>query len=200
MKDKKNYDEINQEDREIVARILKGEKNEFSKIEKRYGSLIYSLLRKMVHNSEDAKDLTQETFIKIYINLSSYNPIYPFSSWILKISSNTCIDFLRKKRIDAISLEIQSDNDEDDYYIQIPDTSSVPDENLMRTEKIENLKKLIKMLPETYQNIIKLRFEDDLSYSQIAETLNIPLGTVKTLIFRARKMLEILAKKHNNLL
>ncbi|HRT67597.1 MAG TPA: RNA polymerase sigma factor, partial [Bacteroidota bacterium] len=167
---------------------------------RRYGTLIYSLLRKMVHNSEDAKDLTQETFIKIYNNLASYNPIYPFSSWILKISSNTCIDFLRKKKIDTIPLEKQDDDNENDIYLQIPDTTSIPDKTLINKEKIQNLNKLIDMLPETYQKIIKLRFEDDLNYIEISETLNIPLGTVKTLIFRARKMLEILAKKHNELL
>lgn len=200
MKDKKNYDEINREDREIVSRILNGEKNEFTKIEKRYGSLIYSLLHKMVHNREDAKDLTQEAFIKIYSNLSSYNPIYPFSSWILKISSNTCIDFLRKKKIETIPIENHSDDTDDDYYIQIPDTTSIPDNNLIKNEQNENLNKLIQMLPENYQQIIKLRFEDDLNYTEIAETLNIPLGTVKTLIFRARKMLELLAKQHSDLL
>ncbi|HPD34273.1 MAG TPA: RNA polymerase sigma factor [Bacteroidota bacterium] len=200
MKEKKDNEEINREDRQIVARILDGNKNEFSKIERRYGTLIYSLLRKMVHNSEDAKDLTQETFIKIYNNLASYNPIYPFSSWILKISSNTCIDFLRKKKIDTIPLEKQDDDNENDIYLQIPDTTSIPDKTLINKEKIQNLNKLIDMLPETYQKIIKLRFEDDLNYIEISETLNIPLGTVKTLIFRARKMLEILAKKHNELL
>ena len=200
MKDKKNYDEINKEDREIVARILNGEKNEFSKIEKRYGSLIYSLLRKMVHNTEDAKDLTQEAFIKIYSNLATYNPVYPFSSWILKISSNTCIDFLRKKKIETIPIENHSDDSDDDYYIQIPDTTSIPDNNLIKSEQKENLNKLIQMLPENYQQIIKLRFEDDLNYTEIAENLNIPLGTVKTLIFRARKMLESLAKQHSDLL
>ena len=200
MKEKKDNEEINREDRQIVARILDGNKNEFSKIERRYGTLIYSLLRKMVRNSEDAKDLTQETFIKIYNNLASYNPIYPFSSWILKISSNTCIDFLRKKKIDTIPLEKQDDDNENDIYLQIPDTTSIPDKTLINKEKIQNLNKLIDMLPETYQKIIKLRFEDDLNYIEISETLNIPLGTVKTLIFRARKMLEILAKKHNELL
>ena len=154
----------------------------------------------MVHNSADAEDLTQETFIKIYNNLASYNPVYPFSSWILKISSNTCIDFLRKKRIDTIPLEKQDDDNENDIYLQIPDTTSVPDKNLINKEKIQNINKLVNMLPEIYQHIIRLRFEDDLSYSEISETLNIPLGTVKTLIFRARKMLEILAKQHSELL
>ncbi|HOV91553.1 MAG TPA: RNA polymerase sigma factor [Candidatus Kapabacteria bacterium] len=200
MKEKKDNEEINREDREIVTRILDGNKNEFSKIERRYGSLIYSLLKKMVHNSADAEDLTQETFIKIYNNLASYNPVYPFSSWILKISSNTCIDFLRKKRIDTIPLEKQDDDNENDIYLQIPDTTSVPDKNLINKEKIQNINKLVNMLPEIYQHIIRLRFEDDLSYSEISETLNIPLGTVKTLIFRARKMLEILAKQHSELL
>ncbi|MBP7214373.1 MAG: sigma-70 family RNA polymerase sigma factor [Candidatus Kapabacteria bacterium] len=200
MKEKKDNEEINREDREIVTRILDGNKNEFSKIERRYSSLIYSLFKKMVHNSADAEDLTQETFIKIYNNLASYNPVYPFSSWILKISSNTCIDFLRKKRIDTIPLEKQDDDNENDIYLQIPDTTSVPDKNLINKEKIQNINKLVNMLPEIYQHIIRLRFEDDLSYSEISETLNIPLGTVKTLIFRARKMLEILAKQHSELL
>ncbi|MEN6295432.1 MAG: sigma-70 family RNA polymerase sigma factor [Chloroherpetonaceae bacterium] len=201
MKAKKNYEEINKEDREIVNRILDGDKNEFSKIEKRYSSLIYSLLRKMVRDPEDAKDLVQETFIKVYSNHASYNQIYPFSAWILKISSNTCIDFLRKKRIDMIPLEKSTnEDDEGDFYIQIPDRSSIPDENLINSEKIQNLNKLIDMLPETYKKIVKLRFEDDLNYSEIAETLEIPLGTVKTLIFRARKMLEILAREHKVLL
>jgi len=200
MKEKKDNEEINREDREIVTRILDGNKNEFSKIERRYSSLIYSLFKKMVHNSADAEDLTQETFIKIYNNLASYNPVYPFSSWILKISSNTCIDFLRKKRIDTIPLEKQDDDNENDIYLQIPDTTSVPDKNLINKEKIQNINKLVNMLPEIYQHIIRLRFEDDLSYSEISETLNIPLGTVKTLIFRARKMLEILAKQHSDLL
>ncbi|HAW08800.1 MAG TPA: hypothetical protein DCW42_06495 [Bacteroidetes bacterium] len=93
-----------------------------------------------------------------------------------------------------------NEDDEGDFYIQIPDRSSIPDENLINSEKIQNLNKLIDMLPDNYKKIVKLRFEDDLNYSEIAETLEIPLGTVKTLIFRARKMLEILAKEHKVLL
>lgn len=190
----------NKEDIEVIKAILAGDKNSFSKLQKKYYRTVLSIIRRMVRNEEDAEDLTQETFIKAYNALSSFDVKYFFSSWLLKIASNNCIDYMRKRKLETISYSQNlSNNDDDDLYLQIPSLDALPDQKLYENEKLKLLMETINSLPENFRQIILLRFQKELDYSEIATELNIPLGTVKASLFRAKKLLQIQLKRHQNL-
>jgi RNA polymerase sigma-70 factor (ECF subfamily) len=154
----------------------------------------------MIRNEDDAEDLTQETFIKAYNALASFDVKYFFSSWLMKIASNNCIDYMRKRKLETISYSQNiSNNDDDDLFLQIPSLEILPDEKYSENEKLKILLETIDSLPENFRKMILLRFQKELDYSEIAAELNIPLGTVKASLFRAKKMLQILLKRHQNL-
>lgn len=186
----------NKEDIEIIKKILNGNTDLFAILEKKYSRIISSLIRRMVKDEDDVSDLTQETLIKAYNALHTFQFKYSFSSWLFKIASNTTIDFLRKKRFNMIPLYKKEKNSEEEEIIEIKDLSYTPDSNLVTHEKRELLLKAISELPENYKEIIKLRHGEDMDYAEIAERLNLPLGTVKAHLFRARKILYEKLKKH----
>jgi RNA polymerase sigma factor (sigma-70 family) len=189
----------NDSDRKAIELVLSGDLDSFKLIQNKYKKLISALVRKMIKDEDDVQDLVQETFIKAYNALSTYNPIYPFSSWLYRIASNSCIDFLRKKRFKTISLNQPNPNSEDEPFFEIEDKSTMPDINLLSEERRNALNSALAALPENLRYIIKLRHEDDMEYTQIAEHLNIPMGSVKTYLFRARKMLLSSLKKDKHL-
>jgi RNA polymerase sigma-70 factor (ECF subfamily) len=191
----------NNEDIEIIQSIISGNINDFSKLQKKYYRSIRTIIRKMIRNENDADDLTQETFIKAYKALSSYDPKYLFSSWLMRIASNSCIDFLRKRKIETISYsQSLQQSDDDDLFFQIPSKELNPYEKIESTEQRNIIFSLIEQLPQNYRQIILLRFQQELDYNEIAEVLNIPIGTVKATLFRAKKMINILLKKKQKLL
>lgn len=190
--------ESQKEDFDAVRRVLNGDNSGFAILQKKYNRIITSLIRRMIHNEEDVQDLTQDTFIKAYNALKSFQFGYSFSSWIYKIASNTCIDFLRKKRLTEVSLSQKSNSDEE-YEIEIEDKSYLPDMKVMTEEKIKALRDAIENLPDNYREIIKLRHEIEMDYADIAEKMNLPLGTVKAHLFRARKQLFEQLKKYRYL-
>jgi RNA polymerase sigma factor (sigma-70 family) len=193
----KDKAESNQEDVQAINRVLAGDKSAFAILQKKYQRLINSLIRKMIRNESDIEDLVQETFIKVYSALETYQQSYAFSSWIYRIASNNCIDYMRKKRFQYISINQPIDGDED-LTFEIEDNTYKPDINVMSKEKTQIIQKAIKSLPENYQVVIKLRHIEELEYNEIAEKLNLPLGTVKAHLFRARKILldELKGKKN----
>lgn len=180
----------------MIRQILAGNKQAFAELERKYRRLIAGYIRRMIRDEDDAEDIIQETFIKAYNALESFKPGYSFSAWINRIASNTCIDFLRKKRFNVVSLS-QSINPagEDDNEFDVRDPDLLPDELIMSEEKSRIVRKAIESLPENYRKVIKLRHEDELDYQQIADMLNLPLGTVKAHLFRARKILGLALKK-----
>lgn len=186
-----------EEDFEAVKRVLNGDGHAYTILQNKYQKLISSLIRRMVKDEDDIDDLTQETFIKAYNALDTFQFGFAFSAWIYRIASNNCIDFLRKKRFQTVSLNQPVFNDEDDQYIQIEDKTSRPDMNYIKKEKLDILNQAINKLPENYREIIKLRHEYEMDYTDIAKKLDIPLGTVKAHLFRARKILlaELKGKK-----
>jgi len=198
VKSKIKSPESQEEDFEAVRRVLAGDNGGFEVLQKKYSRIITSLIRRMIRNEEDVRDLTQDTFIKAYNAISSFQFGYSFSSWIYKIASNTCIDFLRKKRLSEISLNQKSNSDEE-YEIEIEDRAYMPDISLMTDEKLKALREAIEKLPDNYKEIIKLRHEKEMDYADIAEELDIPLGTVKAHLFRARKQLFAQLKKYRYL-
>ncbi len=188
-KDKEKQKLSQEEDIRVVNDILNGNEQSYNIIQKKYRRQIASAIRKMIKDEDDIDDLTQDTFIKIFRALPSYQPSYLFTSWIFRIASNTCIDFLRKKRFTTISLNQQSNNSDDDYILEIEDNSYQPEIELVINERKNILLNAVNELPDNYREIIKLRHNEDLDYKEISERLNLPLGTVKAHLFRARKIL-----------
>ena len=184
------------EDLELLENINQGSQAAYNRLQKKYYKIVLSLIRKMIKDEDDAEDLTQEAFIKAFGALESFNKNYNFSSWLFRIASNHCIDFLRKKRFQTISINQPVNNDEDEQYIEIKDDTYQPEVTVMNEERKTALNNAISELPENYQNIIKMRHEMDMDYKEISQKLDMPLGTVKAHLFRARKaLLEILKKQ-----
>lgn len=198
--DEKTKEKLN--DLIIIKKVLTGlsnsskDVNSFLKLEKKYKKLIRSLIKKMIKDDDDVDDLVQESFIKAYKALPSYHPAYTFSSWIYRIASNSCIDFMRKKKLNTFSINQVSKKDDEEIIFEIEDNDYKPDLGMLNSEKTHALQNAIKDLPENYKEIIYLRHTEELDYQEIADKLNMPLGTVKAHLFRARKMLyEALKEK-----
>ncbi|MEZ5104399.1 MAG: sigma-70 family RNA polymerase sigma factor [Draconibacterium sp.] len=175
-------------DYELVKKALEGDEKAFARLLARYKDAIYFMLLKMVNNRSDAEDLTLEAFGKAFKNLHQYSPTYAFSTWLFKIASNNCIDFLRKKKGTFVSLENNEQN-ENGEQIKIPSKDPNPEEKLIRVQKAILLRKVVRRLKPRYQTLVELRYFNEFSYEEIAKELNLPLGTVKAQLFRAREML-----------
>ena len=178
------------EDFELVRRAKKGEEKAFEKILQKYRKSVYYMLLKMVKNADDADDLTQEAFAKAFKSINKFDPKYAFSTWLFRIATNNCIDFIRKKRVQTISIENPSDNDDDNYQLEIRDPDDDPNEALLRKQRKKYLKIAMEKLPEKYQMLLELRYFQELSYQEVADELDLPLGTVKAQLFRARELLQ----------
>lgn len=198
MQNRKNKSDSKQEDFDAIRRVLEGDNTAYEFLQKKYKNLIYSLVKKMIKNDSDVEDLVQETFIKAYKALDKFKFNYSFSAWIYRIASNNTIDFLRKRRFDTFSIDKPIGNAEDENYFEIEDNSYSPDADLISEQKADIIRAAIDTLPENYREIILLRHEEELDYKAIAEQLDLPLGTVKAHLFRARKLLyEELKDKYN---
>ena len=173
---------------EIIRSVLRGNVNDFEKLVTAYEKNVYNLALRMVGDPEDAADMTQETFIKAYRALSSFRGDSKFSSWLYRIASNVCLDFLRSRsRHPQVSL---STVDEDDRAtFELPDMRQNPEEQLMKKLGMEAVRRGLDQLPEQQRQILVLRELGGLSYAELAQTLGLEEGTVKSRIFRARKRL-----------
>ena len=173
---------------EIIRSVLRGNVNDFEKLVTAYEKNVYNIALRMVGDPEDAADMTQETFIKAYRALSSFRGDSKFSSWLYRIASNVCLDFLRSRsRHPQVSL---STVDEDDRAtFELPDMRQNPEEQLMKKLGMEAVRRGLEQLPEQQRQILVLRELGGLSYAELAQTLGLEEGTVKSRIFRARKRL-----------
>lgn len=183
LSDKAQYDFL------LVEAALKGEEQAFAKLMSRYKDAIYFMLLKMVNNKNDAEDLTIEAFGKAFKNLHQYSPNYAFSTWLFKIATNNCIDFLRKRRGVYVSIENNPENGDNDSPIKLRSTEPNPEEKLIRIQKAILMRKIVHRLKPRYRILVELRYFREFSYEEIAKELNLPLGTVKAQLFRAREML-----------
>ena len=180
------------EDAELLRNMSKvGSEITFREILKNHKESVYYVILKMVSTPEDAEDLTLEVFAKAYNNLDKYNPDFAFSTWLYRMASNHCIDFLRKKRLPTQQIDEASDGGENETYtIVIKDDSNTPEEEMIQQQKSELVRNAVSKLPPKYREMIELRYYEELSYEEIAERLNAPVGTVKAQLSRAKSMFE----------
>lgn len=177
-----------------LIRLAIDEKDQkaYAELMDRYRDSIYFMLLKMVNNKDDADDLTIEAFGKAFKKLHQYTPNYAFSTWLFKIASNNCIDFIRKRKKDkgTFSIDRTFTNEEGgELGMDLKSTGLNPEEHMMKSQKIKLMHEVVTKLKPRYRTLVEMRYFKELSYEEIATELDIPLGTVKAQLFRAREFL-----------
>lgn len=164
-----------------------------------YQKPVYHIILKMIRNVDDAEDLTMEAFAKAFKNLSKYKKDYTFSTWLFRIATNNTIDFIRKKKLDTLSINSTYTNDNGDSVdMDITDKNLTPVEEAIKGQKIELVRMFVSKLPAKYQRLVKLRYFQELSYDEIAKELDVPLGTIKAQLHRARELMYELIKDNKS--
>jgi RNA polymerase sigma factor (sigma-70 family) len=185
-----------QKDYELVIRATKKKDQQaFAELMDKYKDSIYYMLLKMVNNNDDAEDLTLEAFGKAFNRLQQYTPNFAFSTWLFKIATNNCIDFLRKKKKNVMSIDNRiPNNDGDDFMFEIKSEGMTPEQLAMNDQKIQLMRQYVKKLKPRYEILVEMRYFKEMSYDEISDELNLPLGTVKAQLFRAREFLYNIMK------
>ncbi len=186
-------------DFKLVKLAINGDEKAYAELMDRYKDAIYYMLLKMVNNKNDAEDLTIEAFGKAFKNIDQYTPNYAFSTWLFKIATNNCIDFIRKKKANVISID-QAEEEHDMAPPPLQATTLDPEEGMIKNQKVSLMRSVVNKLKPRYRNLIELRYFKEYSYEEIAKELDLPLGTVKAQLFRARELLfNILKNKDQHL-
>ena len=170
----------------LVEQIQAGDKDAFRLFINQYQKLVFHIVYKTCPNHKDLEDLCQDIFIKIYRNINGFRNDCKVSTWIAKISYNTCLNYLKKKKLDLYD-DISPD------YAHLDDLSgqgSLPDQDLEQQDISELLAKAMGRLPGRYQTILQLYHVDEMQYSEISNIMDLPVGTVKSYLFRARNLLK----------
>lgn len=156
---------------------------------------VYGFMLKRTENETDSEDITIETFSKAFDKLDSYNPEYAFNTWLIAIAKNVHIDMLRKKKT-SLFVDIDDENESRQAY-NMPDPSPTVEDNIIKEQNLKELLQHIRSLKPHYQEVIQLRYFQELSYQEISDQLNEPLSNVKVKLLRAKKLLaeSILKKK-----
>jgi RNA polymerase sigma-70 factor (ECF subfamily) len=183
-----NLSEKAQYDYRLVKASVNGDQKAYEELFKRYKDAIFFMLLKMVNNKNDAEDLTFEAFGKAFRNIKQYSPKYAFSTWLFKIASNNCIDFLRKKKGNTISID-GKDDAENERTITLESSGLNPEQEFVKKQKAKIMRSEVGKLKERYRRLIELRYFEEFSYEEIAQELKLPIGTVKAQLFRARELL-----------
>ena len=189
----RNLPDKTRNDLQLVEEAKNGSDKAFARLMNRYKDSIYYLLLKMVNNPSDAEDLTIEAFGKAFSNLDLYTSDYAFSTWLFKIATNNCIDFIRKKQVSPFIVDQWLDDSiqpEMNIQSDIPD----PEEMMINQQKIVELREVVDQLKPRYKSLVKLRYYKEYSYEEIATELKIPIGTVKVQLFRAKTLLYNILK------
>ena len=191
-----NLSEKGQKDLIIVNRAKTGDQSAFAELMTRYREPVYFMLLKMIKNTDDAEDLTIEAFGKAFSRIEQYTPSYAFSTWLFKIASNNCIDHIRKKRISLTSIDhMYTNQNGESVGMQVDGGFLDPEETFIKQEKIKAMRDIVDRLKPRYKELITKRYFEELTYDEIAEELDLPLGTVKAQLFRAREFLANVMKK-----
>src|SRR6185436_19540166 len=177
------------DDRALVTRILEGDADRFTELVKRYEKRVVNYVYRITHRYEDAHDLAQEIFVKVFVALDRYDPKYQFSTWLFRIAQNSAIDALRKKSIAEVPISKPAGDDEPKER-EFADTGVTPYRALKNKQLAAAIDKAVVELPADYRELIQLRHFAELSYEEIASMKKLPLGTVKNKLFRARNLLK----------
>ncbi|TAK62257.1 MAG: sigma-70 family RNA polymerase sigma factor [Bacteroidetes bacterium] len=177
------------EDSGLIHAAIKGNQEAYKRLMKKYYTSLSHLIYKLVHDREEVEDLTQEAFIKAFASLKNFNEEYAFSTWLFKIATNNAIDYLRKKKLEAFSINKPLESEDSDYMFELPDSTYEPDKDVIGKQRAAFIEEAISSLPEKYRKVILLRHKEERDYSEIAKILKLPIGTVKAHIFRARELL-----------
>jgi RNA polymerase sigma-70 factor (ECF subfamily) len=179
------------DDRALIARILEGDRDLFNDLVARYQKRVVNYVYRITHRYEDAHDLAQEIFVKVFLALDRYDPKFQFSTWLFRIAQNSAIDALRKKSISEVSLmRTGGGDDEETKEREFADDGVSPYRALSNKQMAAAIEKAVAELPPDYRELIQLRHYAELSYEEIASMKKLPLGTVKNKLFRARNLLK----------
>jgi RNA polymerase sigma factor (sigma-70 family) len=187
------------EDFELIDRaVIQKDQQAFATLMKRYKKAVYFMILKMIRDADDADDLTMEAFAKAFKNLHKFKKDYTFSTWLFRIATNNTIDFIRKKKLKTMSLNnTLTDDGGNSVNIDVEDDDNNPQDEFIRTQRIEMVRIFVDKLPAKYRKLVKLRYFDELSYDEIAAELDKPLGTVKAQLHRSRELLYEIAQGKN---
>ena len=184
-------------DYKLVQLAIDGDEQAYAELMDRYRDAIYYMLLKMVNNKNDAEDLTIEAFGKAFKSIQQYTPKYAFSTWLFKIATNNCIDFIRKQKANLISID-QAEEEDEMVTPPLQSTGLDPEEDMIKNQKVDLMRSVVDKLKPRYRNLIKLRYFKEYSYEEIAEEMNLPLGTVKAQLYRARELLYNILKNKDH--
>lgn len=168
-------------DYELIQKCLAGQQWHFEELVTRYKKLIYSIVYNMINDKDEISDISQEVFIRIYKALNRYNPEFKFSTWAVRITTNYCLDILRKKKLDSVPIDEIGD---------LPSSADTPEAKYINKERKERIRKAIEGLPEKYKIPIVLFHQNGLSYEELTRVLNEPMTIIKNRLYRARLMLR----------
>lgn len=183
--------ESSEQDRDLVNKALAGDENAFKALMDKYRKSLTLHIQRMVrHRQGEVDDLVQESFIKAFSALNSYSVDYAFSTWLYKIATNHTIDFLRKKKLHTYSIDKPRETKDGSLEFELPDVTYRPDRHILADQRRQLIQDAIDSLPPKYHRVIVMRHQQEKSYEEIARELDLPLGTVKAHIFRARELLN----------
>lgn len=191
----KNVDFKKMDDHTLIKKALDGSQKAFAVLMKRYKDSVYYVVLKMVNKQEDAEDLTIEAFGKAFNKLDKFSPDYAFSTWLFRIAINNSIDFIRKKRLQTLSIDNPIINgDGDSLTPHISSDALDPEERYIKNQRKKIMRDFTEKLSPKYRQLIELRFFEELSYIEISEEMELPIGTVKAQLFRAKQLLHNVLK------
>lgn len=186
---RENASESSREDDVLVKKAIGGDEQAYKKLVEKYQRALYFHILKMIKDKEQVNDLVQEAFVKAFDNLNTYSTNYAFSTWLYRIATNHTIDYLRKKKLKTLSIDEPVKTRDGEMQMQLEDESAGTDRNIIRKQRQDMVQEAIEDLPPKYRKVIEMRHMEEKSYQEIADVLDLPLGTVKAHIFRARELL-----------
>lgn len=183
----------------VCAARDKGDQRAYTNLMQLYRTPLYMMLLKMTNSPTEADDLTIETFGKAFCSLHLYSPTHAFSTWLFSIASNNCIDHIRRRKMQTVSLtDISTRGDDESYEYPLPADMPTPEEEVMTAQRARLLRELVAQLKPHYRRIVEMRYFEELSYEEIAEQLSLPMGTVKVQLMRARNLLASIMQEQKD--
>lgn len=179
-------------DQELVLRVVQGDDEAFALLVRRYQGTVFNVAYRLLGNRGDAEDLAQETFIRVYRAMASFDLERPLSPWLKRITTNICLNWLemQKARPQTTASDLAGVDEDEDALDRFADPGSAPEQQLTEAEQAQHIRNALAHLPARYRVVVELRHYQGLSYEEIASALNVPVSTVKSDLFRARKRLE----------